>query len=535
MSFATLPEAMKAFASLIEKSDGDLIKAQEWNSLVNGVIRIGTELEEITVRVTNIETYVGYQAGFSGHNLTQRIEALGAYVGTSADAPGPATLSARVAALEQVDNVTQAQFDALEESVEPLLEQYIVNFSADDAEYLIGDTATITATVRTLSGAIPQGRPWIDFIATWGKLSAAPEFEVRQDSGLRCLSVRTDARGIARVQVAAEQNKGLSIEEEDEVRQFFEMEVSGASGRFKEAVKKAETPQDEHMEKYYAAAGKEYDSTRMALRKLTDDYYKGFATGGKWSLARPANRYAKYRATVIGFAKKDADPTTPDSSRGVSSIQLLFKDWIGPWVDFYVGDDEKEVGRWELDLNRWVERERFEFLDHLEKEMAETIFNAGLIGQEKGLKALAEAAQRVDENIIHDPDEWVMDVVKYAADTQRAMNVFQDRGVPEAMNAPRGAAVRVMFAQSKQTRVADQRAAQAKSTVLASPEFSNLQEAVGTLQNTTVNVGRNVMGALQDIENKVVNINAFDSAALQTSVNEIKAKIGVARNLVPDR
>ncbi|MDA8140018.1 MAG: hypothetical protein M0036_15325 [Desulfobacteraceae bacterium] len=536
MSFTTLTQAMTALNGLIEKSDGDLIKAQEWNDLVNGVLRIGADLQDLATRVTQVETYVGYQAGYSGDNLTQRLEALAGYVGQAGAGPGSATLSARVAALEAADNVTQTEFDTLENSIHPLLEQYIVKFQSDEADYLLGDTATVTATVRTLTGAVPQGQPWIDFIATWGRLKAAPGFEVREGTGLRSMAVRANAQGVARVLVTAEQNKGLSLEEEAEVSQFFQMELPGEPIRFKEAVKKAPTTQSEYMDKCYKTVSIEYQSNRKAVQKLTDDYYRESMVGSYWTQAQPENRWKKYRATVIGFAKNDADPTTPDYSRGASSIQLLFQDWIGPWVDGYldIAEDDPQVGIWEGNLGRWVEMNRYDFLDHVEEEV-DDLLHRGPIERERGLRAMGRAAEKINEKIVDDPDEWIMDVVQYAAGTQRMMNIFQDIPGPNAAQGAGGQAMKVVFAQSRQVNAADQRAAQAKNEVLASAEFGNLRQAVGTLQNSTTAIGKNVMGALQDIEHKVVNINAFDSAALQTSVNEIKAKIGVARNLVPDR
>jgi hypothetical protein len=526
---------MNAFDKLIEKSDGDLIKAQEWNDLVNGVIRMGAELQAVIATASAIEAYVGLKAGYAGENLTQRIESLEAYVGLADDAPGADTLSARVASLEQADNVTQTEFNELESAIEPLLEQYVVKFQSDDIDYLLGDTATITATVRTLKDEIPRALPWIDFIATWGRLKAAPGFEVREGTGLRSMAVRTNAQGIARVQVTAEQNKRLSVEEEAEISGFFGMELAGEPILFKQAIKNAPTTQSEYMDKCYAAVSREYESSRQAIRKLADDYYADKIVGSRWEEFWPENRWKKYRSTVIGFARNDADPTTPDQSRGVSSIQLLFQDWIGPWVNGYVEDDAGEVLIWEGHFVNWAEKDPDDFLGRVEAEMDESIFHRGPVGREKGLKALGKAAEKMVAENIKDPGGWVKDVIRNAADAQRVTHVLQDARGPQDTGAAGGAAMKVIFAQGKQVNAVGKRADQAKNEVLASTEFGNLQAAVGTLQDSTTNVGRNLMGALQDIEHKVVNINAFDSAALQTSVNEIKAKIGVVRNLVPDR
>ncbi len=534
MSFSTLAEAMDAFTDLIEKSDGDLIKAQEWNNLVHGVIRIGTDLETLTDRVADVGTYVGYDEAYAGDNLKVRIEALENYVGAVDDPAGVGTLTGRVAALEGEDNVTQAEHDELEASIVPLLEQYTVTFQSDDTDYLLGDTATITATVRTLTGEIPQGRPWIDFIATWGRLKAAPGFTDREDVGNRSVSVRTNSQGIARVQVTAEQNKHLTVEEEAEVMQFFKMELPTEPILFGEAIKGANTTQSEYMELAFATASEEYEGSHRSLRRLIDDYYVDKAVGDRWGGMWPQSRWDYFRCTVVGFVKNDATPTTPDQSRGVSSIQILFKDWIGPWVDGYLEDDDDLVVEWGGYIYEWFQGDPGIIYEKLDDRMEEAIFHRGVVYRQKGLGAVAKAAEQVDGSVIPDKGEWVKDVIRTAAQTQQATDILQFVAGPDRMGVAGGPAMKAMFAQSRQVDGVSDRVDQTKDEVLGSSEIADLQGAVNILQNSTANVSKDIMGALSDIEHKVVNINAFDSEALETSVNQIKAHIGVARNIVPD-
>lgn len=535
MSFATLTEAMNAFNTLIEKADGDLIKAQEWNDLVNGVIRIGTDLEALSGRVAGVETFVGYDETYSGDDLKTRIEALEGYVGQADDAADDGTLTGRVAALEGADNVTQEEHNELEASIAPLLEQYTVTFETDDTDYLLGDTATVTATVRTLTGEIPAGRPWIDFIATWGRIKAAPGFTDREDVGNRSVSVRTNSEGIARVQVTAEQNKHLTVEEELEISQFFRMELPTEPILFSEAVKGAPTTQSEHMALVFDTATVEYESNRQALGRLIDDYYLEKSFGDRWGWQWPQSRWEYYRCTLVGFAKNDATPTTPDQSRGVASIQILFKDWISPWVNGYlaVEDDDDLVVEWGGHLQGWFNTEPENIYENLDMEMETSIFQRGVVYRQKGLKAVAKATEQVDGTVIPDKGEYIKDVIRTAAETQQATDTLQfAAGGPAAMGG--GPAMKAMFAQGRQVDGVNARVDQTKDEVLGSSEIADIKGAVDILQNSTTNVSKDIMVALSDIENKVVNINAFDSESLQTSVNEIKAHIGVTRNIVPD-
>jgi hypothetical protein len=287
---------------LAPKSPGDLIRSDDWNALVAGVNAI--------------------ESAING-----RLDALEADV---------ATLTGRVGAVE-------GEVAALRDAIEPLFrETYRVTLRTTRVAFAMGEVAELTAELRNLRGEVPVPvdgeRPWVDFVTTWGQLKAVPGFTSRAGVAERTISVQANAEGVARVRLAAEIVADMTDDTEQEFQAVVDRVVGAGNRRIADIILEANTPADEPVRHAYQAMTLSYDAVaNTAVRNYVDTYYaRNTATlAGRLAPALVNQRRERWRdshATVMAFAKADADPRTPDHSRGVNAIQVTFRDWLGPWI-----------------------------------------------------------------------------------------------------------------------------------------------------------------------------------------------------------
>jgi hypothetical protein len=291
------------------KAAGQLVRSADWNTLV-------VALDALTAQVASEFTAVRSEVAAADDELRGLIE----------------SLDARVTQLE-------TQLTTLQVEVEPLLSQtYRVTLTTTKANYALGELAELTAQVTTLQGNPVTDRPWVDFVATWGQLRPVSGFESRGGVGDRTISVRTNDQGIARVLVRAEHAEGFAEEDEDEVAVALTTRLQANNLSVAEQILQANTPLEAKEKGAFGVLSTEYNrSDALIVRNYVDAYYLRNPTMsvGKITpdfIERFRSRWRDYRATVMAFAKADSDPLTPDHSRSVNSIQITFRDWIGPWI-----------------------------------------------------------------------------------------------------------------------------------------------------------------------------------------------------------
>ena len=291
------------------KAAGQLVRSADWNTLV-------AALDALSAQVTSQFAAVRSEVAAADDALRGLI----------------ASLDARVTQLE-------TQLTSLETEVQPLLTQtYRVTLTTTKANYALGELAELTAQVTTLQGNPVTDRPWVDFVATWGQLRPAREFESRGGVGDRTISVRTNDQGVARVLVRAEHAEGFAEEDEDEVAVALTTRLQADNLSVAEHILQANTPLEAKEKGAFGVLTTEYNRTdALIVRNYMDAYYLRNPTMsvGKITpnfIERFRSRWRDYRVTVMAFAKTDSDPLTPDLSRSVNSIQMTFRDWIGPWI-----------------------------------------------------------------------------------------------------------------------------------------------------------------------------------------------------------
>lgn len=317
------------------KTPGLLIKSSDWNDLVAGVEAIETRLDQ---RIDDLSASVDDRFNTVDgqiQSLTDSIDALS----QSVDGRFENAETERQALSDRIDALEGA-LDSFRARVQPVMQQYYrVTMESSRTRYAIGELAEITARVTDLQGnplnlSDDADRPWIDFVTAWGQLKPSAGFESRGGAGDKTISVRTNSSGVASVRIKSEHTEGFTDEVEDDVAASLTANVQNTNIRISDAFLNAATPMEANTNGAFRMMSLEYDrSDALSMRSYVDSYYVHNATLITGNLIpRPTSRWRDYRSTVLAFAKSDADPTTPDQSRGVSSIQITFRDWISPWV-----------------------------------------------------------------------------------------------------------------------------------------------------------------------------------------------------------
>ena len=318
-----------------QKTPGLLIKSSDWNDLVAAVETVEETLNQriddlsasVDVRFDTVDGQI--------QTLTTNVDDLSQSVDRRFD-----DTNNQIQVLTDSIDTLRVDLTALRNLVEPIIGQYYrVTMESTRVRYVIGELAEITARVTDLQGnpldlSSEADRPWIDFVTAWGQMKPTPGFESRGGAGDKTISVRTNASGIAQVRLKSEHTEGFTDETEDDVAVSLTTTLSATSLSIADTILNANTPMEANISGAFRTLSLEYDRTdAVNLRSYVDTYYVQNATLITGNLIpRPINRWRDYRSTVLAFAKADSDPTTPDQSRGVSSIQVTFRDWISPWV-----------------------------------------------------------------------------------------------------------------------------------------------------------------------------------------------------------
>ncbi|MFO7495344.1 MAG: hypothetical protein R6X05_06875 [Desulfobacterales bacterium] len=493
-----------ALAKLDGKADGQLIRSEDWNQLVKGVINIGQALQVLIQgldgRVAAVETSTAQNSSDIGN------------------------LQTRLTTLESRDASQQETLDALA----PLGQQYRITLQTSEASFVLGQVAEITAQVRTLAGEVPSPLPWVDFFCSWGRLRAASGFNARTGVGDRALSVQVDSQGTAQVQVTAEHAAGLSPAEENQVSEALQATIEGTGLSVAETLKQTATPADARVRGAFQVVSREYQRTgSQTMRRWADAYYQhnGFQYGGLVS-----GRWRDNRATVLAFVKNDIDPRTPDFGRGVSSIQVNFRDWVGNWVFEYLDDLVLEVGKIVEVVGNRVTKDYEVSINGIRDAMAEHFGQKGLIGRQKAMMA---AERAMDQMEVVNPPPFLgvlTQTVKQAVNTQMKLDVLEFAGAGVGAGVGAGAALNALVGQAAAVGAVSGKITAADAGVKAiSAEVSGIRQSVSTLglqMETTREVGQALQVSLSDIENKVVAIDPLNRETLQGTLAQINARIG---------
>jgi hypothetical protein len=487
----SLVSAITDLAALAPKAAGHLIRPQDWNTLIAALGEYGAALTAHDADVADLKARVAALEG------------------------SLAAVSAQVTALD-------GRLDALDEQVQPLLGQYLVTLSCSKPNFAMGEQCELTARVTSLTGQpLAAPFPWVDFVAAWGRLRARAGFITRAGASDNSLSVQVNAQGIARVLVRAEHTEGFSEDEELQISAVLEMMVPAQTFTVAQAIMAAPTPTDTRAKAAYQVINAQYRrADSIALRSFADTYH---ARTPEWSLQplKPSftTRWRDHRATVLAFAKPDADPTTADGARGSASIQLNFRDWLGPWAFDFVTPTPEVVGPY-LEALPPV----FEMADPLRgfKEYFDLEYTrTGLLGKKQLLGAMEVAMGRVNPG----PDPRVQgakEQILIGLEAQAASELYGAAGgAPKALDA--------QVRQSQHTGAVAKRVDEVDGKV---GQTQGLVESVNVLEGrmqASERLGQNIQTGLTAIDANVRAINPLSEDSLKANIEAIGAQIASIR------
>lgn len=341
------------------KQPGELIQAKDWNGLIDGIEAMEAALDG---RVKTLETQV----------------------------------STRLADLDQRVGALDAGFQDLKSTVDLLLGQARrVSLRTGRVRYAIGELAEITARVTDARGnpldlANEAARPWIDFVSSWGHLRPVDGFVSIAGTGDRTLSVQVNAQGEATVQLRSEHAEGFTKEAETHVSTSLTTVPQGTTKSVRDTILEANTPMEANLRGAFRVMSQEYDRTdAVNVRDYVDAYFVRNPTRVVGKLpALSHDVWRDYRSTVLAFVKGDSDPSTPEPGQGVCSIQVTFRDWIGPWINLdYIPrsvDIAKDLGGV---LQNNTGRDFAETTIKFKDKLTERVKDKGLIGRQRDFQA----------------------------------------------------------------------------------------------------------------------------------------------------
>ncbi len=315
------------------RTDGQLIRSDDWNQLVSAVDKLETLLVD---RVTSLE---------------QKVAELD---------EGQAALSGRLDnALQRLDQ-THERLNTLGETVEDLQadvavwtgEYFKMTLNTTRLNYPIGEAATLEARVTDVRGEAldlsdANRRPWVDFVANWGLLQPAPGFVSRGGVGERSISVRVNRDGIAQINVRAEHGEGVSADEEQQVATALTARVPTLDKSLSRVIMETATPVEAFQSDAFQILRVEYDrEAETGVRRYIDTAYLKYSPQIHRRIhINPRQGWRDHRTTVLAFVKADNDPTTADHCMATSSIDITFRDWVGPFVELdYLSNIDDQVG-----------------------------------------------------------------------------------------------------------------------------------------------------------------------------------------------
>jgi hypothetical protein len=357
------------------KVSGELIRASDWNGML-----------------ARVETLLGQLQS----TLEARITPLESAVTSLADSV--TSLQTRTTSAEQLLNILRQRYRH-------------VTLSTPTTLFAIGQRGVITANVTNLDGtpldlSNPATRPWVDFVTGWGTLKAAAGFISRGGANDKTVSVQVNAGGQAQVLLRAEHAEAFDEDEELEVEAVLATKVGPAASNIGigQAFLSADTPASVGNVAAYSAITQAYQRTdTTVVQRYLDTYavlnparLTGFYT------SRFNQRWRDYRTTVLAFVKPDAEPATPDGAAAAASIQVSFRDWIGPWIVLdFLGNLGTRVNDLKSGFTGRIGSKYDSSLNGILSDIDNATRDRGVLGRKRELAAAERAIAQV--NVVNPP------------------------------------------------------------------------------------------------------------------------------------
>jgi len=483
----TLQEARDLAATLAPKSPGNLITSTDWNALVSVLVEYGTALVGLPARMDAAEAAI-------------------------------ATLKTRVDGLDGLPD----RVDALENEIAPLLDNYKLSVRTTAENFLVGQVAEIVFHAAKLDGsALSAPMPWLDIVTTWGRLRAAPGFTVRDNAEENALSVQFNAAGEVRVQLRSQFTKGLAAITETAFSNAMKTQAGSTGKTVQQALESASSPQDAEAKVAFSTLHASYDATQ-SVRQYADTYV-GQATAGKFvgsKIAFPvaSGEWEEYRATVMAFAKPDANPTTPDPTRGIATVQVTFREWIAHWSDDYIHEVAPVLPGWSTLFEQNMSRA--DLLPFAVSELDKRAKVGGALGHVRNLVAFDKAAS----------------VINPGTDSALAQSKSLLQGAVQMQFAAGGADAQAAASYAQQAQVSQQTGQTARAAQATAQDAASAKQAVQVLEGrvkAAEQTGKEISAGLKNIGDGVNKINVAEVADLGGRLNKINLNLADLARKIP--
>jgi hypothetical protein len=490
----TLQDAREQASKLGPKAAGHLIRHEDWNALVSVLTAYGNSLDALTTDLAVLQTEVG--------TLEANTQA------------AIAALDARIDPLEGLPALVQK----LDAETTPLRQNYLLKVSTAQENYLVGQAAELVFTATTLDGKpLPDPKPWLDVVATWGRLRAAPGFVVRENAEENALAVQFNNAGQVRLQLRSQFTKGMTQSTEGGFAGVLQAQAGSSGKTVMKVLQDSASPQDPEAQMAFRSISTMYQAN-ATVRGYADRYLEQYTSGRViGGLTQVRGEWQHYRATVMAFAKPDAVATSPDPTRGVATVQVSFREWIPNWSRGHIEVFEEE----ERDWSRLVKENLHlpDLVHRMVSELDKRASQRGMLDRIREMKALDKAA-----NVINPGNDPAMQQGK--AMMMGAMQMqFATGTVDTGVAAGYG----------QQANVTQQVGQTAKAAQSIAQDAAGSKQAVAVLESRVLaaeKTGKEIsagLRALGDGINKIDVVQVADLGsrlqAINTSLNGLATKI----------
>lgn len=483
----TVETARDLALTLGGRSPGHLITAQDWNAVASILVEYGNALIGLPAAVAALQDDLAA--------LTLRVDAL-------------ETLPARV--------------QQLEDETAPLREQYRLTVSTTSETVLVGQVATLVFRATALDGTPLVGpRPWLDVVATWGRLRPVAGFVTRANAEENALAVQFNAAGEARVQLSAQFTRGFSAEQEFNFSAALAQQAGNTGMTVQQAIMAANSPLEANAQVAFRAMSVRYDASNQ-FRQFADNYV-GQMTAGRFvgghlgGLVQPG-QWQDYRSTVMAFAKPDAAAATPDPTRGIASIQVTFREWISHWSDGYIKDFVAVAPDWKRLLD--LELRRPDAVPFFVGELDKRAKQVGALGHLRNLFAVDEALGQVQPG----------------NDGTLALSRDLLGGAVKMQFAAGGSDVQAAASYATQAQAGLAASQTARSAQVAAQDVAQTKQAVLLLEGrvkAAEATGKDISASLKTIGDGVNKINVAEVADLGSRLSTINVSLNQLANRIP--
>ena len=474
------------------KSAGELIRAELWNKLMGALDDLSTSVD---ARFATVDASL-------------------------------ATLTTDVTRL--TTEVTALQTDVTAIKTE-LTDFFKVSLSTTRVSYTTGEEAVIVAQLTDLQGQpvtfTADQRPWVDFVAVWGHLRAAPGFDSAtgdSSGGERAVSIRTNTSGQAQALLRAEVGPELPLQTHLDIAATMTSTLA-SKATLAQAILAAPTPIDAKNAGAFSALATEYDRpTSLSMRSYVDTYYVKNAPAVIGKIAPPVVSpvWRDYASIVVAVARADADPTTPDQARGAGSIRVGFRDWIGPWLQFHYFDPvelQPPIADIRTKLQPHFTADYFDSVNRLKGEVTTLVGpDRGLVGRIRDLQVVHGA---FDGITVSQP----ADLVQKVSQTMQQVVAFQQAFEP----------VQASTLSASEGKLGLD--ALTNSAVSAATDVGAVKAQVASIQTKVDSVGAQVDSAhatLATLDGRVAEASST-LATVSSSVQSVSGQVNKVQQLYP--